>query len=228
VDDTEFVDALTLFWENVGSAETSDDASVQARNTFFAQQAVSQFWHFRPWPWKQRVKSDVLVADGQGDLPDDFGTFGQQGGVFILGTGIELRWVPAQTLHRIWETQQVTAGQPIIYTVTGLATMAVGTPLIRVYPVSNATLVAYYDAKAPTVDYATPEALEQIPVQYHETVLFDLACSKLAFGEGDPRSGELRQQAMRGMAEAWAEERPGVNQPRRGPAYGRVYAGGLR
>jgi hypothetical protein len=223
MNDTELVDAMTEFWLNVGSSLTADDTTVRARNTFFAQQAVSEFWHWKPWSWKQRV-DNVTVTDGEGDLPDDFGTIGQQGSVLIHLGGPKLKWVPAQYLIHLQELQQSTSGNPRLYTITGLASMAEGTPLIKVYPISTATLIVYYDAKSPTVDYATPAALEQIPAQYHETVLFDLACSRLAFGEGDPRAIELRQNARRAMAEAWAEERPGVSQARRrGMPYGRGF-----
>ena len=222
MNDTEFVDALNNFWQNVGSQVTAEDTEVQARNTFFAQKAVSRFWHWKPWPWKQRV-DNATVTDGEGDLPDDFGTFGQQGAVLIATTGQELFWRPAQEIIRLQEMQQTTSGTPRLYTVTGLASMAVGTPLIKVYPISNATLICYYDAKSPTIEYdGMDSGLDQIPVQYHETVLFDLACSELAFAEGDRQGADaLQQRALRGMAEAWAEERPGLNQPRRGPGYGR-------
>lgn len=221
MNDTQFVDALTQFWENVGSGETAQDTEVQTRNTFFAQQAVSRFWHWRPWPWKQRTDTVTLVA-GDADLPDDFGTFGQQGAVFVNATTHEVFWRPIQEVLRARQGISATTTRPSIYSVRSIASLAVGTPLISVAPLSTATLKLFYDAKAPTVDYAGPDfALDQIPVQYHETVLFDLACARLAFGEGDPRAAELENRALRGMAEAWAEERPGLNQPRRTPAYGR-------
>jgi len=151
------ITAALRFLVNVGSDAYLYDVQERARAEFLLRKRGAYLWTLAPHWFRLGDDTVTLDADnGFGTMPADFGSFGEQGQVYLNGQ--QLQYLQPDQLLGLVATSGAT-GVPIHYT---LHTRANGRSIIYVYPVNTAQTVLLlrgYKKRVPDfIDYpvATP------------------------------------------------------------------------
>lgn len=214
------IDNLIKHFLDIGQT-TADDAAFRERCLLHDQQAVDYVYHRYPWYWKQTSVSVSFNTSGEGDLPVDFGDFGQEGGVFHPTQRYALDWAPPALIRRWRLRVPAPSSRPRWYTLAGQdASTGVKGVLIHPRPQATLSLEVVYDLKSPTlVDDTSDSGLELIPDQFVNTVIWDLAVSRLMEDEGDARYPMVKIRAEQELAQMWASEKQARHVARRTPRF---------
>jgi hypothetical protein len=167
---------------------------------FLGQGVVDLVWNHRPWEFRWTTSS-VTCTNGSADLPDDFLSFGKNGGCF-MGVGLPpVAWKPLRDVS-YWRASIAQVGQPQWYTV-GKSTPTIGTDVgprqLLLYPMDSRTLTLVYERKSPILlDSGLAEdaaalatdgsGLEEIPDPWHHIVVYEGLLYYLLKKEGNAQS----------------------------------------
>ncbi len=200
-----------------------ENAAARTRAQRNAQRALTYVWGFKLWPFRYVAAGSAVILSGAPysvALPSDFMSFGSDGSVVLPELKRQLDWLPLrEVLLRI--NGDPRTDEPAVYS-EGTETAA-GVRKLFVYPGTNAdrTVVFPYVRKAPTVvDSATPPTgLEEIPVDYHETVIKEGTIYYEMRDIGDLRTTDQKQEFMRNLIGMARDLVPGLEAPLKWPVY---------
>lgn len=208
------IDIIINYVDNSSSAD-NDNSVRRTRILQYAQEVFDEVWYFRGWPFKSRSGTVTVTAgNNAGDLPADFGEFGDKGGVYD-GTSALVEISEAQLIaERQSGNRQL---GPYIFAVFGYNTATNRKQLQVLTQGANVTYTINYLALAPTLVDATDSTnkLDNIPAQHHQSVLVPGVAAKAKVSIGDSR--DFRSQYLAGIARMTAVERPRKTVTRRAP-----------
>lgn len=208
-------------------ATDKEYAPARLRTQRNGQRALTFTWGFKLWPFRYvEAGSAVILANKySAALPSDFLSFGSDGSVTIPALKRQLDWLPLrEVLLRI--NGDPRTDDPVVYA-EGTED-ASGIRKLFVYPGCSVdrTHVFPYIRRAPTLtDTLTPPTgLEEIPVDYHETVIYEGALYYEMRDTGDGRTQEQKAEFMHNLVAMARDIVPGLEAPLKWP----VYAGARR
>lgn len=209
----DLIDRIVNYYENT-SATDAYNTRRRARILEWTQEVVDDFWHYRPWSWRMATTTVSVAGNAtSAALPADFGEFSPRGGVYDPA-GNKLFEVSAQ------EIQDAIAAK--ISGIPGIFAVFTATTGVRnmMFPTAAATtLTIYYSKVPPTLADATGATnnLDDIPPDYHFSVILPGVKAKSARSHGDARANELEGIYQRGLNRASIEEKGRRSSVRRLP-----------
>jgi hypothetical protein len=169
------INAIQAHYAQVPTTD-ANSAELRTRILFFLQTAFNTIWLERYWTFAE--KHDTITATDtstQTAVPSDFGVFHPEGGLFLNSTGEP---IVEEHYNRLVLDRGSPGAQSLQadrrFALSGINSS--GVKLIEHMAADgNATIDVFYQRVPPTItDAPTGSNLEQLPVQYHETVLIPL------------------------------------------------------
>lgn len=236
----EIIDSALSLGDNVPS---TDAAYIERRRRAKAllQEVFNDAFWARDWP---RRKTDatvtVLANAGQCQVPADFGSIGEYGGLYLMQGGIArippLEWRPEHEITDSRLSGEVT-DSPTIFSIFDFEETTPGSGIFRdlfQFPKNSVqlTIQAHYQRRPPVLlDAGDPDetpgatltagnqATAYIGEQFHENVLVNGLKSKLRESKGDARWQYLAGQYGLGVAAMKKESNRFKSADRRLPSF---------
>lgn len=208
------IDLILNYTDNTVSSDT-DNTARRARLLQYAQEVFEEVWYWRQWPFRARSGTVAVTAtNNAGDLPADFADFGDKGGIYS-GT-IELEEISEEEMVAERQSGSLAFG-PYICAVFGFNTTTLRKQLQVLTQPANITYTINYLAVAPTLVDATNNTnkLDNMPDQYHQTVILPGVAAKARVSIGDGR--DFKDDYLRGLSNMVGRERPRKTVVRRMP-----------
>jgi hypothetical protein len=211
----DLIDRIVNYYENTSVTDAYNDRR-RKRILEWTQEVVDDFWHYRPWSWRMATTTVTVSANAtSAALPADFGEISPRGGVYD-SSGNRLEEVSAKQIQdAIAET---VVGVPRIFAIF-TATAGVRNIMVPKVGSSSAALTIYYAKIPPTLADLTGATnnLDDIPPDYHFSVILPGVKAKAARSHGDARANELEGIYQRGLNRASTEEKGRRSSTRRLP-----------
>lgn len=208
------IDAVISYTDNSSSSD-GDNALRRLRMLQWCQERFEEIWYFRQWPFRARTGTvTVAAAANSGDLPSDFAEIGDQGGVY--DGVIPLTEISQQQLV----TERQSGNRMLSSYVYAIFDYNSSTLRKKIQTLTLGATTAFdlnYLSAAPTLADSTGATnnLDDIPVQYHQTVILPAVVARARMSIGDDR--DFENNFMRGLAHMVAQERGRKNIVRRLP-----------
>lgn len=209
----DLIDRVVNYYENT-SVTDAYNTRRRARILEWAQEVVDDFWHYRPWSWRMATTTvSVTGSSTTAALPSNFGEFSPRGGVY-RSDGTKLVEVSAQEVQEL-----IAAGVTRLLDRFAVATATTGVRNLMFPTASADTLTIYYMKVPPTLAdlTGTTNNLDDIPPDYHFSVVLAGVKAKAARSHGDNRAPELEGIYLRGLSRAAVEEKGRRSSVRRLP-----------
>lgn len=219
---------ITTVYENVLAigGEAAEDLEHRLRLLLHLRRAVRAMWIYRPWSWALADigEIDIDLGASSGPLPDDYYGPGPNSQMWVQGRQVEVEYRRPRIVRRALQFDpNRKSREPEIWTVAGFDTDPdVRKRLIRIYPKASVAItleLTDYQRKPPVLvdEVATPPAdpddpdgteLDEVPEEYHETILAEYMGRRVWRDEGDDREPLQDAEFRKAIADAWANENP--------------------
>ena len=189
-------------YDHVSGAD-SDNSARQAKILQYAQEVVEEVWYHREWAWRYKASS-IAVSGNGADLPGDFHSFGENGGLYTQ-TGYKLQENHGALVFG--ESYSDNSSYPI-FAIYGQNEIT-GAKSLFVSSGQDLTLDIAYLRVAPTLvnDYFDNGQLQFIPVAYHNTVILPGVVYKLKHQQEGEDQRDWYMRYQQGLSRMAAMER---------------------
>lgn len=192
------------------------DTFTRERVMQILQARAYEFVQGHLWPW--RYSGNTLSATGgQASTPGDFGSYGPRCTIYRNSDNLQLKKRPVETV-RLLQKESASTAPPLYWAPESSFSLLI-------WPTGSGAVSLsindyLWDGPVLSSDESDEENLDDIPVRYHYTILFDMVLAELWRAAGDDRAVEMEARAQAAIRRAWADENtiPGGN---RIPRYGR-------
>lgn len=174
---TEIIDQVLERTDNI-KGSPADYADRRQRLLEYLRETADEVWWLRDWPWKL-LRGTVVVPGGQSfvEVPPDFASFGNSGGVFQdLGSGGDGYKLDLVTESEILDQRErdFRTNTPHQFALFGQDAASYLT-LIQLPPNDiDVPLSLWYQPNPPTLDEgANVDNIKRIPVKYHQRVIVE-------------------------------------------------------
>ncbi len=185
---SEIIDQVLSYTDNIPPTD-ADYANRRIRLLNYLREILAKVWYAKEWPFARRVATlPVLANEGFVNVPDDYLGLGDYGGVLLAdqNSGDPLDHVPEHIIVQQRQTGSTTQ-TPAIFSVFGQDPITLVKRLQFPMNAGDYNVLVNYLKDVPDITDGPPDnnGVDEIPVQYHQTVLVTGLQSRTLQSKGD-------------------------------------------
>jgi hypothetical protein len=221
--DEALINELITVYDQVSPVD-GDYSARRARILSWAQDITDEVCFYRQWTFlMSSAEVNVSSTTLAGDLPADFSYIPETGGVFRSDDGQQMTERPVQEILRLQLLGVPVATLPDMYAIYGYNSTT-KRKLIQVPPISaNVNVEVNYLKIPPTLSDPGTGLKDNIPEQYHRTVIMQGTLYRMLRAKGAMASGDYFQKYRENLATMAAREIPFRSEVRRMPMANRQW-----